>query len=35
MNFTETEVFQKQKVRIEIFLPEIGIEQVRNEIVLG
>jgi len=35
MNFTETGVFQKQKVRIKNLLPEIGIENAREEIITG
>lgn len=35
MNFTETGIFQKQKVRIKNLLPEIGIDQARNEIIAG
>lgn len=35
MNFNETGIFQKQKVKIRNLLPKIGIEQVRNEIVAG
>lgn len=35
MNFNETGIFQKQKVRIKNLLPEIGIEHARNEIITG
>jgi L-histidine Nalpha-methyltransferase len=35
MNFNETGIFQKQKVKIRNLLPKIGIEQARNEIVAG
>jgi len=35
MNFTETGLFQQQKVSIKSLLPEIGIEQVRQEIIGG
>lgn len=35
MNFIETGVFQKQKVRIKNLLPEIGIEKAREEIIAG
>ena len=35
MNYTETGIFQQQRVRIENLLPEIGIEQVRQEILSG
>ncbi len=35
MNFTETGIFVKQKVRIKNLLPEIGIEKAREEIIAG
>ncbi|MFW5832123.1 MAG: L-histidine N(alpha)-methyltransferase [Prolixibacteraceae bacterium] len=35
MNFTEAGVFQKQQIRIVNLLPEIGIEQIRKEILQG
>jgi len=35
MNFTETGIFQQQKVSIKSLLPEIGIEQARQEIITG
>jgi L-histidine N-alpha-methyltransferase len=35
MNFTETGIFQQQKVSIKSLLPEIGIEQARQEIIEG
>jgi len=35
MNYTETGILQKQKVRIKNLLPKIGIEQARQEIVSG
>ena len=35
MNFTETGIFQKQKISVISLLPEIGIEQVRQEIITG
>jgi len=35
MNFDETGIFQKQKIRIKNLLPKIGIEQSRKEIIYG
>ena len=35
MNYNETGIFQKQKVKIKNLLPEIGIEQARKEIISG
>lgn len=35
MNFTETGVFQKQQISIKNLLPEIGVEQIRKEILQG
>ncbi len=35
MNFIDTGVFEKQKVRIKNLLPEIGIEKARAEIIAG
>lgn len=35
MNFTETGIFQQQKVKIRNLLPKIGIQQTRKEIVGG
>lgn len=35
MNFNETEIFQKQKIKIENLLQEIGIDQAREEIIAG
>ena len=35
MNFNETGIFQKQKVRIKNLLPDIGIDQARKEIIEG
>jgi L-histidine N-alpha-methyltransferase len=35
MNFIETGIFQKQKVKIKNLLPEIGIEQAKQEIITG
>ncbi|MCK5731128.1 MAG: L-histidine N(alpha)-methyltransferase, partial [Draconibacterium sp.] len=35
MNFIDSGVFEKQKVRIKNLLPEIGIEKARAEIIVG
>lgn len=35
MNFSETGIFQQQKIRIKNLLPEIGIQHARQEIVAG
>ena len=35
MNFTDVEVFQKQRIKIKNLLPEIGIEHMREEILQG
>lgn len=35
MNFSETGILQKQQLRIKNLLPEIGIEQARQEIIAG
>lgn len=35
MNFTDAEVYQKQRIKIKNLLPEIGIDQMREEILQG